>query len=345
MPTSSGLLRLSEAGLYCEAGDFYIDPWRPVERAVITHAHGDHARRGSNRYLTTRDGERVLRTRLGDEAIIKSVAYGESLLLNDVRVSLHPAGHILGSAQVRVEHRGEVWVASGDYKIEPDPTCAPFEPVRCHTFITESTFGLPIYHWPPQAEVFESINAWWRANQMAKKASIIYGYALGKAQRLLAGVDASIGPIYTHGAVERLTNDYRETGIALPPTTYVGALGKTDWSQALIVAPPSAHATPWMRKFGAVSTGFASGWMRIRGARRQRSVDRGFVMSDHVDWPGLMSTIKATGAEHVWVTHGYTAVVVRWLQEQGLDARIVETRFAGEPEDAEGDVDTLTPEG
>lgn len=342
----SPLLRLSESGLYCEIGDFYIDPWRPVPRAIITHAHGDHARRGSTRYLASAEGARVLRTRLGADIQLQAVSYGEAVTLNGVRVSLHPAGHIIGSAQIRLEHGGEIWVVSGDYKREADPTCTPFELVRCHTFITESTFGLPIYRWPSPEVSFAAINDWWRSNRAAGKASIIYGYALGKAQRILAGVDPSIGKIYTHGAVERLTQDYRADGVALPETTYVGAAGKVDFRGSLIVAPPSAHATPWMRRFGTVSTGFASGWMTIRGARRQRSVDRGFVISDHVDWPGLLATIRETGAEHVWVTHGYTAVVVRWLIEQGLDAHIVETRFAGEQADAdlEGIDPLATPE-
>ncbi|HET7460967.1 MAG TPA: ligase-associated DNA damage response exonuclease [Longimicrobium sp.] len=336
------LLRITERGLYCEAGDFYVDPWLPVPRAVITHAHGDHARWGSERYLGSRQGERVMRTRLGSDASIRSVEWGEPVDVNGVRISLHPAGHILGSAQVRVEHRGEVWVVSGDYKTEPDPTCEPFEPVRCHTFITESTFGLPIYRWAPQTEVFAQIDAWWRANQAAGKASILYAYALGKAQRLLAGVDPSIGPIYEHGAVARLTDDYRATGVPLPPTRYAGAQPRGfDWSPALIVAPPSAHGTPWMRKFGSVSTAFASGWMRVRGQRRRRSVDRGFVLSDHVDWPALLQAIEATGAERVWVTHGYREPVVRWLRARGLEALAVASRWEGE-EDS-GDVE-IAPE-
>jgi putative mRNA 3-end processing factor len=217
--------------------------------------------------------------------------------------------------------------------------------VRCHTFVTESTFGLPIYRWQPQAETFAEINTWWRANQLAGKASLLYGYTLGKAQRLLAGLDPSIGPIFTHGAIERMTRDYRDTGLVLRDTIYVGsAPAKTDWSQAIIVAPPSAHATPWTRRFGALSTGFASGWMRIRGARRRRAVDRGFVLSDHADWPGLMAVIAETGAEHVWVTHGYTAVVVRWLRELGIDARDIQTRFEGERDDMSDDVSTETSE-
>jgi putative mRNA 3-end processing factor len=327
----NSLICLTDWGFYCPAGDFHIDPWQPVERAVVTHAHADHARAGSRAYLTVAEGERVLRTRMGPEAQIQTLAYGEPININGVNVSLHPAGHILGSAQVRVEYRGEVWVISGDYKAGYDATCAPFEPVRCHTFVTEATFGLPIYRWRPQAEVFAEINAWWRANQAAGKASLLFGYALGKAQRLLSGLDSGIGPIFTHGAVERLTQDYRESGVTLPSTRYVGEIARGfDWSQAMIIAPPSAHGTPWMRKFGPVATGFASGWMRIRGARRRRAIDRGFVLSDHVDWPSLLAAVEATDAERIWVTHGYTAVVARWLQEQGKDAAIVQTRFEGD---------------
>lgn len=327
---NGSLIELTGKGLYCAAGDFYIDPWSSVERAVVTHAHGDHARPGHKRYLVAREGERIFRTRLGSEAVIRTLTYGESLELNGVRISLHPAGHILGSAQVRVEYRGEVWVVSGDYKIDPDPTCTAFELVHCTTFITESTFGLPIYRWPPQAEVFAAINAWWRANQQAAKASLLFGYALGKAQRLLAGVDSSIGPIFTHGAVEDLNHEYRNSGIQLPTTTYVGAMQRADWSQALIVAPPSAHNTPWTRKFGTLSTGVASGWMQIRGTRRHRAVDRGFVLSDHADWPGLRQVIEATRASRIWVTHGYTAVLARWLAERGLETLALQTRYEGE---------------
>ena len=330
------LLTLTDCGLYCPAGDFHIDPWRPVERAVLTHAHADHATPGSRRYLAAREGEGVLRVRLGPDAAIEAADYGREVALGRVRVSLHPAGHILGSAQVRVEHRGEVWVVSGDYKLEPDPTCTPFEPVRCHTFVTESTFGLPIYRWAPQAETFAQVNRWWRANQEAGRASVLFGYALGKAQRLLAGLDPEAGPIYTHGAVEKLTEDYRQSGVPLPRTSHVASAPRgTDWSRAMVIAPPSAAGTPWMRRFGAASTGFASGWMRIRGARRRRAVDRGFVLSDHVDWPSLLASIAATGAERVWVTHGYREPVVRWLREHGLEAHAVASRWEGEADDAE----------
>ncbi len=267
-------------------------------------------------------------------ATIRGVEYGETVALNGTTVSLHPAGHILGSSQVRIEHGGEVWVVSGDYKTDPDPTCTPFEPIRCHTFVTESTFGLPIYRWPSQAEVFAEINAWWRANAAAGRTSLLLAYALGKAQRLLAGLDPGIGPILTHGAVERMTRVFREGGIALPPTRYAGTAGsKADATGAIVIAPPYADATLWSRRFGDHSTGFASGWMMVRGARRQRSLDRGFALSDHVDWPSLMAAIDATGAGEVWVTHGFTGPVVRWLKERGVDARAVATRFEGERDD------------
>ena len=325
------MLTLTRSGLYCAAGDFFVDPWEPVDRAVITHAHGDHATWGSRAYLTSVPGVGVLRARLEPGAGIRGVEYGEAVVLDGTSVSFHPAGHILGSSQVRIERGGEVWVVSGDYKTDPDPTCAPFEPLRCHTFVTESTFGLPIYRWPSQAEVFAEINAWWRASAAAGKTCLLLGYALGKAQRLLAGLDPNIGPILTHGAVERMTGVYRRGGIELPPTRYAGSAGTpADATGAIVIAPPYADASLWSRRFGNHATGFASGWMMVRGARKQRSVDRGFALSDHVDWLSLLAAIAATGAGEVWVTHGYTGPVVRWLREQGMDAKGVATRFEGE---------------
>jgi len=326
------MLRLTDRGLHCPAADLYIDPWLPVDRAVITHAHGDHARWGSRHYLASREGALVLRTRLGEQASIELLDYGETRDVNGVRLSLVPAGHILGSAQVRLEHAGEVWVVSGDYKTEPDPTCTPFEPVRCHTFITESTFGLPIYRWCAQDDTFADMRAWWRDNAEQGRASLVYAYALGKAQRVLAGMlGADIGPVYTHGAVERLTLDYRASGVVLHETAPVSAQPKgTSYAGALIVAPPSAAGSTWLRRFGDVSTAFASGWMQVRGARRRRAIDRGFVLSDHVDWPALLAAIEATGAENVWVTHGYREQVVRYLTEQGLNARSIASHWEGE---------------
>lgn len=328
------MLRITERGLYCPTADVYIDPWLPVDRAIITHAHGDHARWGSKNYLASHEGGRVLRTRLGPDANIELVDFGETRTINGVQISLIPAGHILGSAQIRLEHRGDVWVVSGDYKTEPDPTCSAFEPVRCNTFITESTFGLPIYRWCAQDETFADMRAWWSENASLGRASIVYAYALGKAQRILAGMlGADIGPIYTHGAVERLTNDYRESGIALHPTSAVVAQPKgTSYAGALIVAPPSAAGSTWLRRFGDLSTAFASGWMQVRGARRRRSLDKGFVLSDHVDWSALIGTIAATGADNVWVTHGYREQVVRYLTERGINALAIASQWEGEDE-------------
>ncbi|WP_416763521.1 ligase-associated DNA damage response exonuclease [Roseateles sp. So40a] len=324
------------AGLYCPPGDFYIDPWRPVDRAVITHGHSDHARMGHGHYLAHHDSAAILRRRLGEDITLQTLAYGEVIEHHGVRVSLHPAGHVLGSAQVRLEHAGRVWVASGDYKLEADGTCAPFEPVRCDTFITESTFGLPIYRWPSQAALFAEIDAWWRANAAAGRASVLYAYALGKAQRLLHGVDASIGPIVAHGAVEPLNAVYRAAGVALPPTFHAAdpALDKAALARALVIAPPSAGRSPWIRRFGSdPSDAFASGWMQLRGTRRRRGVDRGFVVSDHADWPGLMAAIRGTGAERVFVTHGSVPVMVRWLRELGLDAQAFKTEYGEEAEE------------
>ena len=319
-------------GLYCPPGQFYIDPWRPVDSAVITHGHSDHARVGHAHYLAHDASAGILKSRLGDIQL-QTLAYGVPQERNGVRISLHPAGHVLGSAQVRIEYKGEVWTASGDYKLEADGTCAPFEPVRCHTFITESTFGLPIYRWPTQPELFADINQWWRGNAAAGRASVLFCYAFGKAQRVLGGVDASIGPIVVHGAVEPLTQVYRNEGVTLPPTLQVSdGLTPATIAQALVLAPPSAQGTPWMRRFGNYSDAFASGWMQLRGARRRRGVDRGFIMSDHADWPGLQNAIQATEAEQVFVTHGSEAVMVRWLQEAGLQAQSFKTEYGHEDE-------------
>lgn len=329
------LVKTTSRGLYCPRGDFYVDPWRPVDRAVITHAHADHARPGHQHYLTTEAGQYVLQTRMGPQAVIDTVAYGDPVSLNGVRISLHPAGHVLGSAQVRIEYRGEICVVSGDYKTDTDQTSCGFEVVPCNTFITESTFGLPVYRWPSQTTVVTQMNEWWRENAESGRPTVLFAYAFGKAQRVLAGLDPDIGPIFCHGAVERLNADYRRAGIDLPPTAYAGRAGeRRDWSRAMIVAPPSAMGTTWLRKFGDFSSGFASGWMLIRGTRRRRSVDRGFVLSDHADWDGLQTTIKATGAERVLVTHGHVATMVRWLSEQGVDAAPLATEFEGEQDDS-----------
>jgi putative mRNA 3-end processing factor len=331
-PRPDDLVVARPEGLYCPPGDFYIDPWRPVERAVITHAHSDHARVGHGHYLAHTDSQGILRARLGADIRLQTIGYGEAIEHHGVHLSLHPAGHVLGSAQVRLAHAGRVWVASGDYKTEPDATCTPFEPVPCHTFITESTFGLPIYRWPTQAQLFAEIDAWWRKNAEEGRASVLFCYAFGKAQRILHGVDASIGPIVVHGAVEPLNAVYRAGGVALPQTLRVTDPGVDAklLQRALVLAPPSAQSSPWMRRFGNYSDAFASGWMQLRGTRRRRGVDRGFVMSDHADWPGLQQAIAGTGAERVMVTHGSVAVMVRWLRENGLEAQGFKTEYGDE---------------
>lgn len=340
-PRMSDLITVAADGLYCSEGDFHVDPWRPVPRAVITHAHADHACRGSRVYLTTTDGLHVLRARMGAHAKIETIGYNATLDIRGVKLSLHPAGHVLGSAQVRLERLGRVEVVSGDYKTEPDQTCQSFEPVKCHRFITESTFGLPVYRWRPWEEEIGALNAWWRRNAEEGLVSVVFAYALGKAQRILAGLEESIGPIVTHGAVEGLVRAYRESGVHLPTTHMVSAFARGDASirRALVLAPPSAQATPWLRRFTPARTAFASGWMRLRGARRRRAVDRGFVISDHADWPGLLAAIEATRAEEVRITHGYSAILARWLREHGKDADALPTRYEGErPDDAgEGD--------
>ncbi|MBV0914088.1 ligase-associated DNA damage response exonuclease [Anianabacter salinae] len=324
------VLTFTDRGIYCPAGDFFVDPWRPVDRALITHGHADHARPDHRRYMATPAAAPVMRFRLGDIAI-DTLPYGETRRIGGADVSFHPAGHVPGSAQIRIEVAGEVWVVSGDYKIEPDGLCEPFEPVRCHAFITECTFGLPVFSWAPQAQVMAEIDGWWRACAAEGNTAVIGAYALGKAQRILANVDTSIGPILTHGAIENTNEVLRAQGIALPDTIRVTPeMDPKDHPGALVIATPSALGTPWMRRFGPVSTGFASGWMRLRGVRRRRAADRGFVLSDHVDWDGVNSAIAETGAERVFVTHGYTSIFRRWLEDQGYDARIVETEFTGE---------------
>jgi len=314
------LVELRESGFFCAPGNFYIDPWEAVDRAVITHAHSEHACPGSKAYLTAADGEVLLRMVAGPDAKIQTAAYGDAVTLGEVRVSLHPAGHILGSSQVRLEHRGEVCVFSGDYNPHPDPTCTPFEPVRCHTFFTEATFALPIFRW--QSGGIDAIHAWWRANQEAGKASLLFAHQLGMAQRLLAAIDASIGPIHAHEEVERYSAIYRQQGIAL-----AGTVEKSDWPRTLVLAPPAARGSDWVKQFGQFSDAMASGWMRIRGTRRRRSLDRGFVVSNHADWAGLLGAIDATGAETVYATHGHRGALVRWLEEQGRRAFTVDSRF------------------
>jgi putative mRNA 3-end processing factor len=334
----SRLLTLTEFGLHCPAGDFYIDPWRPVRQAIITHAHSDHARSGSRRYLSSPPNADFLKLRLGPTIDLQTLAFGETLRVKDARVSLHPAGHIRGSCQVRIEHQGRVAVVTGDFKREADPTCEPFEPVPCDLLVTESTFGLPVFHWREAATVIAEIEAWWRRNQAQGRTSVLFAYALGKAQRLLASIDDSIGPIFLHGALVNPTELYRQQGCTMPacqPVTEAPA--GTRWSDALVVAVPSAAGSPWLRRFGEISTAMASGWMAVRGNRRRRALDRGFVLSDHADWDGLLQTVRECGASQVWVTHGFAPILARYLAEQGIAAAPLATAFQGESATDEGE--------
>lgn len=328
---SKALVVSTNSGLYCPQGNFYIDPWRAVDYALITHAHSDHARSGSKRYLTSERGQHVLRARLDSNALVESIPYGKSLTINDVTVSFYPAGHVLGSSQIRIEHKGQVWVVSGDYKTQSDPTCEAIEAIRCHAFITESTFGLPIYRWPSTQEIEGEINTWWQKNKEQNKPSLIFAYSFGKAQRIISIVDNSIGPIYVHGAVHKLNEQYLASGITLPECKFVGDMDKkSDFRGALIVAPPAAFDSAWTKRFGEYSAAYASGWMRVRGNRRRQSVDRGFALSDHADWNGLLEIINATGAEEVIVTHGFSQPLIRYLKEKGKQARGFKTEYTGE---------------
>jgi putative mRNA 3-end processing factor len=325
------VLTFTDQGIYCPAGDFYIDPWKPVARALITHGHADHARWGMGSYLATQTAAPVMQHRLGPEAKIETINFGETRQIGDAAVSFHPAGHVPGSAQIKVTVKGESWVASGDYKTVADGLSEPFEPVPCHAFITECTFGLPVFKWTPQDVLTTQINQWWAANKAAGKFSLLGAYALGKAQRLLATVDADIGPILTHAAIENTNDILRAQGISLPKTIRVTAeTNLKDYAGALVLATPGALVQPWANRFKPAASAFASGWMAVRGVRRRRAMDRGFIVSDHADWNGLISAIQSTGAERIFVTHGYTEPFERYLREIGYDAHTVSTEYTGE---------------
>lgn len=325
------LLEFTDRGIYCPKADVYLDPWKPVKKAIISHGHSDHATWGHESYLCTVGTAPIIKHRLQLTTNIQVAEYEETVTINGVNFSFFPAGHIPGSAQVRVEHQGEVWVFSGDYKLQLDNISEPFAPLRCHTFITESTFGLPVYRWKPPREVSDEMNSWWRKNQSEGKVSVIAGYTLGKSQRILKNVDASIGKIFVHGAVDVMNNILGQCGVVLPPTErVVKEMKRQDFEGALVVCPPSAVGSLWIRKFYPYSVGIASGWMLLRGARRRRGVDRGFVMSDHADWNDLNLVVKETGAEKVFVTHGYSEIFTQWLNEQGTEAYEVKTQYEGE---------------
>jgi putative mRNA 3-end processing factor len=318
------LLTVSKKGIYCAAGDFYIDPASGVERAVLTHAHSDHARMGSKAYLAHHLSAPVLKHRLGGIAL-QTVGYGEKIHLNGVEVSLHPAGHVIGSAQVRVAYRGEVWVVSGDYKLEDDGLSGAFEPVPCHVFVSECTFGLPVYRWEPQEQLYEQVNAWWRENRAQGRCSVLVAYSLGKAQRVSAALDRNIGPVYAHTATIHVQEALRAVLPELPMLERVDPLRpRTDFVGSMVLVPQNVVGSSWLKRFEPYELGVCSGWCQVRGQFHRQQADRGFILSDHADWPGLLTAIRGTGASTVYLTHGSTAVMARYLRESfALDAREV----------------------
>jgi putative mRNA 3-end processing factor len=332
------MLQETADGLYCPGGDFYIDPWGSVSRAVITHAHGDHARAGSSSYLCVESCAPLLKRRFGADVPIETRRYGDVVQLGSSRVSFHPAGHVLGSAQIRIEGADGVWVVSGDYKRAADPTCAAFEPVRCDTFVSESTFGLPIFHWDQTADIIAELLAWWEDNRSAGRASLLFCYTLGKAQRILAELAAVTDRrVLVHGAMISMIEAYRAAGVHMLETFPLIELARgSTCAGELILAPLMARGTPWMRRLGDFSDAFASGTMRVRGARRQRNVDRGVVLSDHADWPSLLQTIRDVGASRVLATHGHPEPFARYLKSQGMESGVIRTAWEGEAA-AQGD--------
>lgn len=337
------LISFTDKGLFCSQGNFYIDPWKPVEKAVITHGHSDHAYAGHKYYLCHHYTKPILQLRLGNNNY-QSVEWGETIVMSGVKISFHPAGHIIGSSQICVEYNGEVWVVSGDYKTEDDGLSGAFEPVKCNTFITESTFGLPIYKWKPQQEIYNSILNWIGKNKEQGKTSVLLAYSLGKAQRVLHHIQEITQTIFAHGAIYNTQQALIDAGWKLPEVTRVTPdIAKEFFKESVVIAPPSADGSSWMKKFTPYSVGVCSGWMQVRGNARRRNVDAGFALSDHADWKGLLDSIKATGAEKVFVTHGFQSALSRYLNEEGLAiAAEVKTQYGSEDEEAPKEGEEIT---
>lgn len=326
------LISFTEQGIYCNQGQFYIDPWKPVKHAVITHGHADHARWGNDAYLCHDLTKPILLQRLGD-VNVQTLPYNETLSINGVAVSLHPAGHVIGSAQVRLEYQGEVCVISGDYKVEYDGISTAFEPVKCHTFVSESTFGLPIYKWKPQNLIFEDMRNWALDNIDQGKTTVLVAYSLGKAQRLIKNLE-NVADLYVHNAIANLNERFLAAGVDLPFTTRITPeIRKDELQKGIVIIPPALAEGKWIKTLNHAATGICSGWMQVRAGRRWRSADAGFALSDHADWPGLLSAIQATEAEQVYVTHGFTATFSRYLNEIGIRADEVKTQFGTEEEE------------
>lgn len=327
------IMNVDACGLYCPAGDFYVDPERGVACAIITHPHSDHARRGSDVYICTHATVDLLKLRLGAKISVRSYDYGEVFELGKARVSFHPAGHMLGSAQVRIEAQGQVWVVTGDYKRESDPSCEPFEVVPCDTLVTEATFGTPAFVWKRTQPIGDEIIAWWHANRAAGITSLLLGYSLGKSQRLLAEIGLALGrkeltdAVWIHPSIHEGTEIYRRLGRTLAPTRTINDndLASIPSRGSLILAPPSAKQSEWMSNLAPVEAAFASGWMQQSGGGYRSEVAKGFVVSDHADWPALLQTIAESGARQVYTfQRGRRGALVRHLKSQGIRADFVE---------------------
>ncbi|SFG79628.1 ligase-associated DNA damage response exonuclease [Pedobacter insulae] len=332
------LINFTNKGIYCKQGNFYIDPWQPVDYAVTTHGHADHVKWGNKHYLCHELTKPILRQRYGLEENVQTLPYHQTININGVKLSLHPAGHVIGSSQIRLEYKGEVCVVSGDYKLEYDGISTAFEPVKCHTFVSESTFGLPIYHWEPQYQIFEQIKNWLSANNAKQKTSILIAYSLGKAQRLIKNLAGSY-PIYVHQSVAKLNEGFVKAGINLPETiTITPLIKKEELQKGLIIIPPALADGKWVKSLIQPATAICSGWMMVRAGRRWRSADAGFTLSDHADWPSLLEAIKATQAEKVFVTHGYTAIFSKYLNEIGITAEEVNTKYGSEENDDDNQI-------
>lgn len=329
----SGLITFTDKGLYCRIGNFYIDPWKPVDYAVITHGHSDHAKSGHKNYLCHTLSKPILQLRLGENNY-QTANWNESIFINGVKLSLHPAGHIIGSSQIRLEHKDEVWVFTGDYKTEDDGISGKYEAIKCNSFITESTFGLPIYKWKPQHQIYSDIRNWILQNRRDEKASVLLAYSLGKAQRVMDAIKEITDIVYVHGAIYNMQQVLNDIGFNFLTVKKITAeTSKQELKNAIIIAPPGADGTPWMKKFSPYRVGICSGWMQVRGNVRRRNADKGFALSDHCDWEGLLSSVKATGAEKVFVTHGFQSAFSKYLNEQGIEAAEVKTEYGEDEEE------------
>lgn len=327
MTNELGLIQNTPKGLYCPLADVFIDPQKPVTRALITHGHSDHAVTGHRYYLCTKLTEAVIKLRLGSFIQTQVVGFGERITINNVHFSFHPAGHIPGSAQIRIEHKGEVWVITGDYKTEPDKVSGDYELLKCDTFITETTFALPIYQWQPQSHIMNEILNWYKYNLTLGKSTIVLAYALGKSQRIIQNIPDEI-PIYTHTTVEDTNKVLREAGLKLRKTIQINSrVSKKDIQRGIVIAPSSILNTPLMRSLESPGLGYASGWMALSRFRKQQAATAGFVLSDHVDWNELNLVIHECGAENIWLMHGYTKEYKQYLTAIGKNVTDIGSHF------------------